>query len=365
MKPADIIAIINLLNVPRIGPQRVRKLVSAFPEVPEIFSLTIQQLCTAEGIGLENAESISGYKDFDYGKREFAKAEKLGVSIISFWDETYPFLLKKIFDPPVLLYTKGRDLSHKEDGIAVVGTRAVTSYGRSVTKVLVKELVTKGLTIVSGLARGVDTVAHQTTVKNKGRTIAVLGSGLDRIYPPENRKLASEIEERGTLVTEFAFGTKPDAGNFPMRNRIISGLSHGTVVIEAGNRSGAILTALNAVDQNREVFAVPGRIYDKQSQGCLRLIRNGAVPVGKAGQIIKQLGNRLFKPLSPIQQTIELDLTPEQSRVVKHLSHDPIHVDDLALKTELDITKLLTILLELELTGIVQQLSGKQFVLAR
>jgi len=365
MKPTDIIAILNLLNIPRIGPQRVRNLISVFPDVADIFSLTKQQLCTVDGIDLKNAESILNYKDFDYGKREFDKAEKLNISIISFWDKTYPFLLKKIFDPPVLLYTKGCALAYKEDCIAVVGTRAVTSYGVSVTKTLVEELVAKGLTIVSGLARGVDTVAHQATVKNKGRTIAVLGSGLDRIYPPENRQLASEIEERGTLVSEFAFGTKPDAGNFPMRNRIISGLSHGTVVIEAGNRSGAILTALNAVDQNREVFAVPGRIYDKQSQGCLRLIRNGAVPVSNAKQIIKQLGNRLFKPLSPIQQTIELDITPEQSQVVRHLSHDPIHVDDLALKTDLDITKLLAILLELELTGVVQQLSGKQFILAR
>jgi DNA processing protein len=360
---SEIIALINLLNVPQLGPHRVRLLLSVFGTAEKVFTLSREELCSVEGIDIKLANAIRSYQDFEIGEREVVAAREKQVKVISFWDPEYPFLLKKIYDPPVLLYVKGQ-LRDQEDCVAVVGTRAATTYGRSVTRQLVKGLVEKGITIVSGLARGIDTEAHRETIRSGGRTLAILGSGIDVIYPAENRNLAREIMEHGALISEFPMGAKPDAGNFPQRNRIISGLSHGTVVVEAGNRSGAILTALNAVDQNREVFAVPGRITDRQSQGCIRLIRNGAIPVQHADQILQHLGHRLFKPLSPRQQTLELRLSKEQSLVVKYLSHDPIHIDDLAHKSGMEITRLLTLLLELELIGVVQQLSGKQFVLA-
>ncbi|MEE9573516.1 MAG: DNA-processing protein DprA [Candidatus Neomarinimicrobiota bacterium] len=257
MKIDQLAAILNLLNVPKIDPQKVRNLVSKFNIPESIFSLTEQELCGVEGIDQKSAKAIRSFNDFDIGKKLAGKTISYGITIYTLWDKEYPQLLKKIYDPPVLLYSIGRPLNAKEDTVAIVGTRSATQYGKRVTMKLATELSSKNIVIVSGLARGIDTIAHTATVQNKQRTIAVLGNGLDIIYPSENRKLFENILEKGTIVSEFPIGTKPEASNFPKRNRIISGLCHATVVVEAGNKSGAILTALNAVDQNRETFAVP------------------------------------------------------------------------------------------------------------
>jgi len=262
--------------VPKIGRYRVRLLVSNMGMDINPFELSIKELCTVNGIDKKSAQQIKNYKDFDFGIQELEAAAKSRISIVSFWDDHYPMLLKKIYNPPVILYCKGQPLQYKEDVVAIVGTRRFTPYGKSVTQKLTSDLISNNITIVSGLARGIDTIAHKTTVEGGGRTISVLGSGMDVMYPAENKKLAEEICKKGTLISEFKLGTKPDRGNFPQRNRIISGLAHATVVVEAGDRSGAILTALNAVDQNRDIFSVPGRITDKQSIGANRLIRNGA-----------------------------------------------------------------------------------------
>jgi len=192
----------------------------------------------------------------------------------------------------------------------------------------------------------------------------VFGSGLDVVYPAENRKLAEQICEKGTIITEFPLGTSPDRGNFPQRNRIISGLCHGTLVVEAGDKSGAILTAFNAVDQSRDVFAVPGRITDKKSRGCNRLIENGAVPVKGADDIIRDINPRMFKPVTGVQKKINFDLSREEKMIFEHLDHDPIHVDDLAKAVNMDISYILQLLLKMELKNAVQQLGGKQFVKA-
>ncbi len=205
------------------------------------------------------------------------------------WDKAYPQLLKKIYDPPIVLYTIGKPLETKEEAVAIVGTRSATQYGKKLTKKIASELSSQNIVIVSGLARGIDTIAHYATVENQQRTIAVLGSGLDIIYPSENRKFAENILEYGPIVSEFPIGAQSEASNFQRRNRIISGLCHATVVVEAGNKSGAILTALNAVDQNREIFAVPGRINDKESLRCIRLIRNGAILLQNSRQIIDNI----------------------------------------------------------------------------
>ncbi len=364
MQPEQIIALINLLNVSGIGPRKARSLVNIFKHPSAIFQQSITALCQADGVELKSAEKIRNQTDFDCGARIFDRTAALGAKIITFWDERYPKLLKKIYDPPVLLYIIGQELEAQEDAIAIVGTRNITPYGRATAEVLARELSQAGLIVVSGLARGIDTVAHQATVSAGGRTIAVLGSGLDYIYPSENRKLASQIVENGTILTEFPPGTKPDAGNFPQRNRIISGLSHATIVVEAGDRSGAILTALNSIDQNRDVFAVPGRITDRQSVGCLRLITHGAIPVTSSDKVIEVLEARLFKPRTRVQQELKLDLTNEEREVYDCLSHEPIHIDDLTERTGLEITTLLTILLQLELKQFIVQLSGKNFVLA-
>ena len=284
--------------------------------------------------------------------------------MVTYWDDDYPLLLKKIYDAPVLLYIKGEPLKEKEDYVAIVGTRRFTPYGKSATQTIAKDLASRNIAVVSGLARGIDTIAHKTAVQTGGRTLAVLGSGLDVIYPGENRRLAEDIFQKGTLISEFPLGTQPDRGNFPRRNRIISGLSHATVVAEAGNRSGVILTALNAVDQNRDVFAVPGRINDPQSVGANRLIRNGATPVSSGAEIIRDINPRLFHPLQPVKKSISIKLTDQEQLILEVLGQDPVHIDALAQSVDMDITSLLEFLLILELKNAVQQIGGKQFVRA-
>lgn len=364
MKTDHLINIINLLNVPKIGPQKVLSIISKFDELINWFELSEKQLCSIDGIDQKSAKSILSYNDFDYGKRIVDKTLSLDIGITYFKDKQYPSLLKKIYDPPVILFSKGNLLEEKEDSIAIVGTRSATEYGKKVTQMFASELSVNNITIISGLARGIDTIAHSSTVKNKGRTIAVLGNGLDTVYPSENRKLADSIIEKGALISEFPIGTKPEAVNFPRRNRIISGLSHGIIVVEAGDRSGAILTALNAIDQNREVFAVPGRIYDKNSLGCIRLIRNGAIPIKYSKDVLSYIENRLYSPIKPRQNELQLELTNEEQEIYKVLTDEPMHIDLINEITGKGITSLLNILLSLELKCAILQVGGKLFVRA-
>ena len=317
-----------------------------------------------DGIDVKTAEQIRNNYDLDLGQKELEKTAKSGVTILSLWDKEFPNLLIKIYDPPAVLYCRGLPMPTKEDCIAIIGTRAITPYGRSVTKQLAADLSVAGLTIVSGMARGIDTAAHKATLEAGGRTIAVLGCGVDRVYPAENKQLMQDIIQKGTVISEFPLGTKPEGGNFPQRNRIISGLSHGTIIVEAGYRSGAILTAFNALDQNREVFAVPGRIADERSKGTNRLIRNGAVLVGRTEHVLQAIEPQLAKRIKPRQRSIDLDLSKEEKSIFTLLEHNLIHIDELVKKSEKDLTLILTILLSLELKGAVLQLSGKQFVRA-
>ena len=358
----QLIQTVNLLNVPKIGPQKVLSLLSKFSNFDNLFSMSEKELCSAEGIDQKSAKAIKAYTDFDYGKRIVDNTLSSGIEIVAFWSEEYPTLLKKIYDPPVLLYTKGNALAKQEDAIAIVGTRSATQYGKRVTKELATELSNNSMIIVSGLAHGIDTVAHTATVQNNNRTIAVLGCGIDKIYPSENKKLAEKILDGGTIISEFPIGVKPEAGNFPRRNRIISGISHATIVVEAGNKSGAILTALNAIDQNREVFAVPGRIDDKHSLGCNRLIRNGAIPVKNGKDVIEHIKSRLFTPIAVKQESINLELSDEEREVYKLLTNEPVHIDSLKEESEKSVTQLLNVLLSLELKGAIVQIGGKQFV---
>ncbi len=356
--------IINLLQVPGLGPHRIRGMISTFSLETDFFQLSIKELCSVPDINQKTARSIKEYSRFEFSLGELERARKLNTNIVSFYENSYPQLLQKIYDPPVLLYVRGNSLRQDEDCVAIVGTRTMTEYGKEIAAAISKELTGLGITIVSGLARGVDTTAHRTCVESGGRTIAVFGTGVDRIYPAENKALADKIFERGAIVSEFPFGTKPDAPNFPRRNRVISGLCHATIIIEAGTKSGAILTALNAVDQNREVFAVPGRLTDKQSIGCNRLIRNGAIPFSSVDRLLEHIQSRMNHPLKPVQQSLVLDLTHDEIAILEHLNSDPLHIDDLSAKVGVGVSQLLTSLLQLELKGAVVQLSGKHFVRA-
>ncbi|RMD99658.1 MAG: DNA-protecting protein DprA, partial [Calditrichaeota bacterium] len=273
--------LLNLTQVSGIGAVRIRGLLAKFGKPSAVVSASMSELVATERIDAGLAQNIKRAAELDFGRTQLKKVFDSDYRVISFWSQEYPGLLKQIDDPPILLFVWGQLLPTDAYALALVGTRVPTQYGRQVTEKITSGLVDAGATIVSGLARGIDTIAHAETVKRGGRTLAVLGSGLDLIYPAENRSLAQAIVENGAVVTEFAFGTKPDAVNFPRRNRIISGLSLGTIVIEAREKSGALITANIALEQNREVFAVPGSIFSPPSQGCHALIKEGAKLVAR------------------------------------------------------------------------------------
>lgn len=347
--------IISLSNVSGMGPRRIRSLIQKYPQITSLKEFSKKDLCQIDGINLEIAENILR-ADLDFGRTAIENIHKIDGRYISYWDDEYPVLLQSIYDAPVGIFVMGE--IPIGPAIAVVGTRDVTAYGSKMTEKLTLELLQAGFTIVSGFARGVDTVCHRMVLHNGGKTIAVLGNGPDICYPSENRGLRDMIIQQGVLISEFTPGTKPDAMNFPKRNRIISGLSLGTLVIEAGERSGALITAYNALDQNREVFALPGRADVKQAQGCLRLIQRGAKLVMNVGDILEELQ----VAAGPRQVELLPDLSPDEVRVVKILSADPVGIDDLCIRLKQDSPKVLAVLLGLELKNVVQQLPGKRFV---
>jgi DNA processing protein len=262
-----------------------------------------------------------------------------------------------------LLFARGEFHALDDTAIAIVGTRA-HEYGKLVAERLTAALVSRRMTIVSGLARGIDTISHQTALKSGGRTVAVLGSGLDMVYPPENRRLAQEIAQHGVVVSEYFFGAKPDAPNFPRRNRIISGLAFGTLVIEAGETSGALITASAALEQNREVFAVPGSILSPKSLGPNRLIQEGAKLVTSVEDILAELPSQLdmFSKTTPAAESPATSFNENEQKVLALLSHEPLHIDLLARQASMPASQLLAILLDLEFKYAVKQLPGKFFI---
>jgi len=294
------------------------------------------------------------------------RVERHKMRLISFWDEEYPDLLRKIYDPPVLLFVRGAILRDDERALAIVGTRDATIYGERIAESIGRELARLGVTVVSGLARGIDTIAHRSVVQAKGRTIAVIGSGLDIPYPPENKGLMDTIAETGAVLSEFPLGTNPDAPNFPKRNRIISGLSLGTVVVESAEDGGAMITASTALDQNREVFAVPGPVTEKRSRGTNSLIRDGrAKLILSVDDILIELGSRLGTGSESTPHKLPpIDLTLFEQSLYDLLSDDPVHIDLLAERADTNTSDALVHLLSLEFKGLVRQLPGKQFVRA-
>jgi DNA processing protein len=294
---------------------------------------------------------------------EMEKLDQCKVRVIIQDDPSYPRRLKEIYDPPPVLYVSGTLMSDEDWPLAVVGARRATHYGREVADRLVSDLVQNRITIVSGLARGIDTVAHKKALAAGGQTVAVLACGLDTIYPPENQALSQEIVANGALVSEYPLGIKPRADNFPRRNRIMSGLSLGTLVIEAAEKSGALITARMAMEQDREVFAVPGSILSASSKGCNQLIRDGAKPVLEVEDILGELN------LSTIPHQLALgELLPEndaESALLKHLSAGPLHIDELCRCTSLPISTVSSTLTIMELKGMVNQLGNMNYVAAR
>jgi DNA processing protein len=295
---------------------------------------------------------------------ELNKLSRLRGEIITIWDSSFPSILKKIYDPPLVLYVIGEISEQDNYAIAVVGTRRPTNYGTIQCERIAGELACQNITIVSGMARGIDSVAHKTALKNGGRTIAVIGSGLDVIYPPENKKLFNEIAEKGAIISEYPLGTMPDAQNFPKRNRIISGLSLGCIVVETALTGGAMQTAAFALDQNREVFAVPGNLGVRQSEGTNMLIQKGeAKLVRNAEDVLVELELKLKPIVGENIPKPKAGLNLFEEKILTSLEEEPQHIDTIASITEMATSECLVQLLSLEFKGLVKQLPGKVFAI--
>ncbi|MCA9916758.1 MAG: DNA-processing protein DprA [Anaerolineales bacterium] len=292
------------------------------------------------------------------------RVQRAGVSLLTWEMGSYPNYLREIPNPPPLLYYQGEILEQDRWAVAVVGTRRLTAYGRQVTRDLVAGLVQNNITVVSGLARGIDAIAHKTAVELGGRTLAVLGSGLDCIYPADNRTLAQEMTQgQGAIISEYGLGVQPEAKNFPPRNRIISGLSLGVIIIEAGLRSGALITTNFALEQNREIFAVPGNITSPASQGPNKLIQEGAKLVTKIEDVLEELNLHMVAERTAVQ--LVLPETAEEIALYSQLSGQPLHIDELSRATGLPSALVSSTLTLMELKGMVQQVGGMNYVLLR
>ncbi len=359
----------NLKSVPGIGNLLGKRLIDHFKSPPHIFQASAEELLQVEGITGRHVTAIKTHKMPATVEAELDLVARKGYRIVTLTDSNYPQLLRQIPDPPLYLYVSGR-LERSPVNLAVVGSRNATGYGRTTTKNLSANLASLGLIIVSGMARGIDTAAHEGALAAKGKTIAVLGSGLERIYPAENKNLFHRISEAGAVVSEFPLLTEPEAHNFPIRNRIISGMSLGTVVVEASKKSGSLITARLAAEQNREVFAVPGSIQSFKSVGTHTLIKQGAKLVEHAQDIIEELAPMIqYKDqLGDISRHPKTDklalLTADELQLYEALGPYPIHIDDLARKLSMGSGRLASLLLKLELNGLVEQAPGKFFTVA-
>lgn len=345
-----------------IGPVRLRALLEAFGDVKAAWDAPEAdlRLVGLDQRSLQNLLQARRQVDLEQLPR---KLETAGVTALTWDDAAYPTLLRQIADAPPVLYVKGTLTSVDEWAVAVVGTRKPTTYGREVARLLASELASNGVTVVSGLARGVDGIAHQAALDAGGRTLAVLGSGLDRIYPHEHAALAERIAANGALLSDYPLGTGPEASNFPPRNRIISGLSLGVVVVEAALNSGALITADFAADHGREVFAVPGSILAQSSTGCNRLLRDGAHVVTEVGDVLETL--RLDQLASKQQAREVLPSNPTEARLLAELSAEPSYVDEVARSVGLPVEAVTSALVMMELKGMVRQVGMLQYVIAR
>ena len=342
---------IGLAGVPGVGKAKIMALKAHFGSLKDAWKAPASQLARA-GLDQKVTGNIAGYRDSINLDDQLKLLEKYHITAITCESPDYPPMLAETHDCPALLYIRGEYRKDDENSVAVVGTRRATAYGKQATEDLVYNLALNKITIISGLAKGIDTVAHRAALEAGGRTIAVFASGLDIVYPPDNLKLAREIMEHGALVSEFPLGTKPKAENFPRRNRILSGLSRGVLVVESGESSGALITVNFALEQNREVFAVPGSIYSPMSKGPNRLIGEGAKLVSNYMDIIEELNLSVVSQQLVMQSVVASDGV--ESIIMKHISDEPLHVDEICRNSGLDASTVISTLAVLELNGLVK-----------
>ena len=341
----------------------MRRLLDRFNTPEAVFHAPMKELSKIEGLGEKVVQEIRKGPLEKVVERELSLLREVGGRVITLKDEEYPKRLRDIYDPPALLYVRGELKKEDEFAISIVGSRKTTPYGRWFTEKVSQELARHGVTIVSGMARGIDSLAHWGAISGGGRTIAVLGCGVDVIYPSENRNLFAKIIDRGAILSEFPMGSPPEGGHFPRRNRIISGLSLGVVVVQASEKSGSLITAGYALEQGREVFAVPGNVGTESSRGTHRLIKEGAKLVESSEDILEEIlpqwkGGRETTPKVEIPRP---DLTEEEKVLYELLSETPLHIDVMIRESRMDPGKVSSLLLNLELKGMVSQWPGKCF----
>jgi DNA processing protein len=358
-------ACIALNMLPTVGPVRLRKLLAVFHEPQQILTAKRSELRNVEGIGGEVADQIANWESTIDLPAELQRIRDFGATVITQQSPSYPPPLREIHAPPIVLYVWGELLDRDHHAIGVIGARRTTHYGTESAKKLAYQLAYAGLTVISGLARGIDTAAHQGALAAKGRTVAVIGSGLTKLYPPENAALAEKIRDgNGAIISEFSMDIQPDRQTFPMRNRIISGWSHGILVVEAGLNSGALITAAQALEQGRAVYAVPGHINAPSAMGSNRLIQQGAKLVMDASDILEDL-EVLLPEAKPSRESAARPLPPlseEEQRVFAAIEPTETSIDDIATRSELPSGIVSSTLLQLELKRLVKQLPGKYFV---
>ncbi len=368
---------LRLIRAEGVGPTLFKRLLDYFGDVERILAASVAELTKVEGIGHKTAERIARTRsDFDADK-ELAAAEKRGVWLIHLQDDRYPPALGAIYDPPPVLYVKGTLTRADNLAMAIVGCRRCSHYGSEQANRFSHLLASAGFTIVSGLARGIDSAAHRGALAAKGRTIAVQGCGLSNVFPPENKAMFDQIADNGAVISELPLTYEPLSENFPARNRIIAGLSMGVLVVEATWRSGALISAQAALENNREVMAVPGRVDSPTSAGCHKLLRQGARLVGGIEDIMDTLGH-VGEGLKEYAETAAdaaaqqaqgslfdlscLSLTDEETAILNHLNSEPVHLEELIAKTQLPAGKVNASVISLQLKGIIKQLPGNTFI---
>ncbi len=355
-----------LKMIPNLGNITYKHLVERFGDPASVFKAKFNDLLEVEGLRVETAKRILDSAWEGNPQDELMAIEKSGIRLITMSDSSYPKDLREIHDPPPLLYLRGNDVPSDRTTVAVVGSRNPSHYGVKVTEEICQALAQRNISVVSGMAKGIDSAAHRGCLRGRGFTIAVLGSGMDIIYPESNTNLFNHIAEKGSILTEFPLGTLPEAWNFPTRNRIISGLSKGVVVVEASKRSGSLITASLALDQGREVLAVPGSIESFKSTGTHLLIKQGARLVENADDIVQELGLNAYSPeQAAIDTKRALPFMEEDEKMIYDLLSDyPLHIDHITLHSKMDSATVASLLTRLELKGIIMQLPGKMFVIS-
>ncbi len=345
-----------------IGAVRFRALLNAFGDAQSAWEASPEALKEA-GLYDKLVANLVKVKSQGWLEKHWELLQAGNIKVLTWDDEAYPRRLKEIDQPPPVLYLRGSLLPEDEWAVAIVGTRRVTAYGRQVAEELASVLARNGVTVISGLARGVDSIAHQAALNAGGRTIAIMGTGVEQIYPPENRRLAEQMLQQGALVSDYPLGTPPDGINFPPRNRIISGLALAVVVVEAGLTSGALITASFAAEQGRDVFAIPGNITAPQSQGTNRLIQDGATPLLNPQQVLEALNLTMVTEHRAARRVLPTD--PVEKQVYQVLGAEPLHVDEIRMRTDMPIEQVSATLALMELKGMVRQVGGMNYVAVR